>query len=115
MNNTINKSIKYYISGAVTTDKNYREKFSLAEKNLKARGFKVLNPIKGEKDGKVWSYYMRKDLKKLLKCDGIVLLQDWFISDGARLELTVAEAFGMEVLQFDTIYGTLTKEIKSKS
>lgn len=101
---------RYYISGAVTCDAGFREKFKQAERMLKRRGLKVLNPIKGEKDGKVWSYYMRKDLKKLLKCDGIILLQDWFVSDGAHLEYTVAKALGFEVLLFDMIYGDLTKE-----
>lgn len=71
------KKDKWYISGAVSSDANFREKFYKAEKELKAKGYSVLNPVKGEKDGKEWSYYIKKDIKKLLKCHGIILLYDW--------------------------------------
>ena len=81
------KEVRWYISGAVSSDPNYREKFSKAEKELKSSGYKVLNPVKGEKDGKPWSYYLIKDIIKMLrKCRGLVLLPDWRQSTGAQLE-----------------------------
>ena len=42
-----------------------------------------------------WSCYMRHDLIDMLKCDGIVLLPDWFYSTGARIELKLADDLGM--------------------
>lgn len=98
---------RIYISGAVTTDPDFREKFSSAEKFVRAYGLEPLNPVRGEKDGKSWEYYIRKDLRKLLRCDGIALLSDWKRSRGATLERSVAEALGMKVYFLDLRRGIL--------
>lgn len=101
------KRDRLYISGAVTTDPNFREKFSKVEEFVKAYGFKPLNPVRGEKDGKPWEYYIRKDLRKLMRCDGIVLLSDWKRSRGALLERSVAEALRMKIYYLDLRRGIL--------
>lgn len=105
---------KWYISGAVSNDPDYRMKFLYAEYQLKSRGFKVLNPVKHEKDGKAWDYYLRKDIRKLTKCDGIILLDDWYESRGARLELKVASGLGMKVLRYNVLSGELVEWKLSK-
>ena len=87
-----------YISGAVSSDKNFREKFSKAEKYLHDIGYNVVNPVKDEEDGKEWIYYMRKDIVKLMSCDCIYALSDWVISKGARIEIRLAFDLGMEVI-----------------
>lgn len=87
-----------YISGAVTSDPNFRTKFDKAEKLLYIKGYKPLNPVKGEEDGKDWSYYMKKDIQKLLSCDAIYVLSDWYDSKGARLEINIALELGLEVI-----------------
>lgn len=89
--------MKWYLSGKITGDENYRQKFNRAEKLLKSKGYKVLNPVKGEKNGKEWSYYMKKDIKKLLKCDGIILLEGFETSKGAMLEKKTAEGLGYKI------------------
>ena len=86
-----------YISGAVTKDPDFRSKFSKAESYLKSKGFNVINPVKDEAEGKEWSYYLRKDLRKLLDCDCVYALSDWTKSKGALLELNVALSLGMDV------------------
>ena len=40
---------------------------------------------------------MKKDLRKLLKCNGIILLPDWKTSEGAMLEYLVADRLGYKV------------------
>lgn len=103
---------KYYLSGAVSNDPDFRLKFNYAEHQLKLMGFKVLNPVKGEKDGKGgkgWDYYLRKDIRKLTKCDGIILMDDWFESKGAQLEKKVAEGLGMKILRLNVISGEITE------
>lgn len=87
-----------YISGAVSTDSNFREKFDKAEKFLLSKGFKVVNPVKNEADGKEWVYYMRKDIVKLMSCDCVYALSDWTKSKGARIELMLALDLGIEVI-----------------
>lgn len=90
--------MRWYLSGKITGDENYRLKFENAEKFLKRKGYrKILNPVRGEKDGKEWSYYMKRDIKKLLKCDGIMLLEDFQKSKGAKLEKIIAENLGYKV------------------
>ena len=89
--------MRWYLSGKITGDDDYRIKFEKAEKLLTQKGYKVLNPIKHEKDGKSWIYYMKKDIKKLLKCDGIILLEDYKRSKGAMLEKQTAEGLGYKI------------------
>lgn len=91
-----------YISGKVSGDSNFREKFAIAEKALKGKHpvlkIKTVNPVKGEKEGKSWEYYLKKDIKKLLKCNAIYLLPDWRESKGALFEKEIAEKLGYTVI-----------------
>ncbi len=100
------KKKRWYISGAVSSDPFYRGKFAYAEFQLKKCGLRVLNPVKHEKDGKEWDYYLRKDIRKLTKCQGIILLDDWKSSEGARLELTIALGLGFDVMKFNHMTGS---------
>lgn len=86
------KKIKWYISGKVSGDPNYRQKFKKAEEKLKAEGYEVCNPVEGEEEGHEWTYYLKKDIKKLMDCTGIYFLSDWVYSKGAQLEFRVAMA-----------------------
>lgn len=83
--------MKVYISGPITNNPNYKEDFAAAEKLLKKHGFKVVNPASlGEKDGWTWEDYMKKDIKLLVDCDAIYLMDGWSKSKGARLEAKLA-------------------------
>lgn len=96
---------KWYLSGSVSSDPDFRDKFAYAEFQLKKCGFKVLNPVKHEKDGKKWSYYLKKDIRKLTRCQGIILLEGWQDSEGANLELAIARGLGFEVMELDFLTG----------
>ncbi len=74
-----------YISGPITGVKNYREIFKLAEDDLTALGYTVLNPavLPG---GLTNAQYLRIDMAMLDCADAIVLLPGWAASDGATLE-----------------------------
>lgn len=96
---------KWYLSGSVTDDPDFRDKFAYAEYQLKKRGFKVLNPVKHEKDGKKWSYYLKKDIRKLTRCQGLILLDGWENSKGAKLELKVAQELDFKVIEFNCLTG----------
>ena len=97
----------WYISGAVSSDPDFRKKFAIAEKKLKEKGLKVVNPVKREKEGKAWDWYLRKDIRKLTRCHGIILLPDWKDSAGARLEKSIADGLGMEVRFFNFTDGSV--------
>lgn len=105
---------KMYISGSVTNDPCYRQKFKEAEKFLRKHGIACVNPVKGEKEGKPWDWYLRRDLIKLVRCSSIVLLSDWHTSKGAKLEKQVAESLGLYVVAYDSLRRWLEEEDKKK-
>lgn len=87
-----------YISGPVSDNARYREQFGAAERLLRMKGWKVVNPVKHEKEGEEWEYYLKKDIKKLLKCDTIYMMKGWSKSKGARLERIIADNLGMRII-----------------
>jgi hypothetical protein len=78
--------------------------FERAEKALKRYGYKVENPAKVVLPKGVegtWENYMRADLPRMLKCDGLALLPGFINSRGAFLEITVAKALGIDAQEVD--------------
>ena len=91
-----------YISGAITHDRNYMQKFADAETVLMNLGFDVLNPTCVPA---LLSYeqHMRIDLIFVDACDVVVLLPDWRYSDGAQIEVDRAKALGKEIIFYKNI------------
>lgn len=92
---------KVYISGAIAHyDMNERkEAFGDAEQRLRGMGFDPVNPFKnGLPDEAHWREHMRADIRLLLDCEFIYMLQGWELSKGAKLELDVASSCGIKVL-----------------
>ena len=44
-----------------------------------------------------WTWYMRQSVRDVSVCDAIVLMDNYVISKGARLEKYLAEELGLEV------------------
>ena len=84
---------KVYISGPMTGMKNHnREAFVEAERYLKNIGFSVFNPSNNPTSDKfTWEMYMKWDLKNMLDCDLIFMLDGWENSRGAKLEKYLAD------------------------
>lgn len=103
--------MRVYISGPISgrPDEEWRAEFNAAEQKLTEQGHTVENPVRisgsverlCENGGRRPSYgdYMRMDLCILLTCDAIAMLPGWLQSKGARIELSVAEACGLEVME----------------
>lgn len=90
-----------YISGRITGDPDYKEKFDLMEKCLKnAAHFDVVNPTKEVPFNENWSWsdYMKQDVKLLADCDGIFMMKGWRRSKGARLERYLAKKLGLIIM-----------------
>lgn len=49
-----------------------------------------------EKD-RPYSYYMGKDIERLLECDGAVFARGWWKSKGCRLEFAAALIYGKKI------------------
>lgn len=89
--------MKIYISGKITGDSNYKQKFKNAELFLRLAGFEVVNPADQKITGKPWAWYMRKDIAQLMECGAIFLLKDWKYSRGACLEYYIAKKVGLGI------------------
>ena len=93
-----------YVAGPMTgiPEFNYPA-FNAAADELRERGYTVFNPTLDrtspteDPPGMTWVDYMRAALAMVIKADGIALLPGWENSRGARLEVDVARALGMQV------------------
>jgi nucleoside 2-deoxyribosyltransferase len=81
-----------YISGAITNDPNYKDKFAKAEKYLTDKGHTVINPAKVAESLPELEHeqYMRIDKAMIDSCDAVYFLKDWEQSKGAREEYLYA-------------------------
>lgn len=97
---------KVYISGPITgIDFGNRFAFLYACCALELCGYEAVDPSKVQLDDEAtWADYMRADLKLLLDCDFIYMLDGWEDSKGARLERELAENLGIEEIDLDQEY-----------
>jgi len=65
---------------------------------LRALGHEVINPAEVNPDPAAkWIDCMRMDIKVLVDCDAIQMLNGWTGSKGACLEYQIATALGLQV------------------
>lgn len=93
--------MKVYISGPITglPLETVYNNFTNAEVRLLEQGYEVVNPLNnGLPTNATWNEHMRADLKLLLDCDSIYMLNGWTNSKGAMIEYDLAR-----ILHFDII------------
>jgi hypothetical protein len=97
--------LKYYLSGAITRQVNFKDYFKNYEDELRHWGITdIFNPAEIEWPENVrWEMCMKYDLKILVDCDVLVLLPNWKNSRGAKLEVHVAKALGIRVIEFNDL------------
>ena len=78
-----------FISGKITGDPDYREKFEQAADRLWRAGYTPLHSA-GLPAGLSEAAYMDISLAMLRAADGILALPDWQESQGARIEMGLA-------------------------
>ena len=85
-----------YISGAITNDFNYKEKFKKAEEKLLKMGHAVLNPTVVPP---MFSHeeHLHIDYAMIDICDGLYMLPDWRESKGANMEYDYAVRKGKKI------------------
>lgn len=94
--------MKLYLSGKITgiNPHEVEHKFHINEVYFRSRDYHVINPLKiapflGRQN---WLCYMITDIWALLRCDAILLLKDWNLSRGARIEVMVATIMRKTIL-----------------
>jgi hypothetical protein len=75
-----------YISGAISSDKNYKAKFRIKELELE-HFYEVISPAYLEDEGKTYTDLICEALKLQETCSVTYFLRDYDISDGAQMEL----------------------------
>ena len=89
--------MKIYLAGKVTGNPNYTMEFTSADLIYSGEGHSVLNPA-ALPEGMETADYMRICLPMLLSADCVVLLPTWKDSPGAKIEKSLAEYVGIDVL-----------------
>lgn len=91
--------------------------FFAAEAALEMRGYRPVNParldyqegdarwddVKGTvvlNESFSFNAAMRRDIRAITECDGIALLPGWAGSEGARKEVDVARAIGLDLYRY---------------
>ena len=115
--------MKFYIIGKIGEDKLSSatiKKFKKAEEMLTALGYDVFNPTTSGLGAHAESLakangttffkeIMLLDLQELAKCDAALVLKDWYLSPGSKVELMWARALGKDTYMMAPI-GRLIEE-----
>lgn len=92
--------MRVYISGPITGVEKYQENFKKAEKDLREKGYSVINPTAFDDKLPVLEYeeYMKLDITLLDLCHAIYMLKGWEDSRGANREYGYALAAGKQIM-----------------
>lgn len=95
--------MKVYVSGPMTGLPEFNfPAFEQAAESLRAAGYEVVSPRELNPDsGQEWSLYLKRDIVALIECDGIVTLDNWHLSKGARLEVHIALELGLKLMSLE--------------
>ena len=121
----------WYLAGPMSGIENGNvEAFAEAANHLRGKGYLITNPVElDDEDQKPptgdyhptftdWRGFLRRDLNIIMDewCLGVICLEGWENSPGARLETYVAEAFGKPLYLYaagDLIVIERTRYLKS--
>jgi hypothetical protein len=87
---------RIYLCGPMTA-LNFYSSFKIESDRLRGLGYEVVNPA----EEPVYAGYhesMREELKAMLDCDTLALLDGWQRSASALLEMHVANRVGMDIV-----------------
>lgn len=92
--------MKIYISGKITglPLSEVRQRFAETAAFLDEIGFEAVNPLKNGLDESAdWKEHMVADIRMLLDCDAIYMMDNWMQSRGALIEYDIANRLDMDV------------------
>lgn len=106
--------MRIYISGKISNvPQGNKPKFELTENYLRFKygtNAEILNPhniAAHEFHDKQWHNYMRVDLRYMLACNQLVVLDDWKKSRGAIIEVLISSLVLIPIYSIDT--GVMTE------
>jgi hypothetical protein len=95
--------LKYYLSGAITDQPDFKAYFKKYENELRSYGLTdIFNPAETVWPSDVkWETCMKYDIKILMDCDCLLLLPNWRKSKGARVERNLCKKLKIPVMGID--------------
>jgi len=93
--------MKIYISGAITNNPNAKAQFDKAKQTLLElnKGYEPISPMDlPHEHSKSWNAFMREDIKAMMDCQGIYLIEGWTTSKGARIEKELAQSLDFKII-----------------
>lgn len=89
--------MKLYLAGPMTGYEDFNKPAFHAEAaRLRGLGFEIVNPAElNEGNDGDWLACMRVDIRALIDCDGVALLDGWENSEGASLERDIGHRLGL--------------------
>lgn len=92
---------RIYLSGPMSNMPDFNfPAFNAEADRLRALGYDVVNPVDINPDTTTpYNECLRNDLKALLDCDTIAMLEGWMNSNGAHLEMNVAHRVGINIVE----------------
>lgn len=112
------ETTKAYISGKNTgiAIEHVEKKFQIAESFLKSIGMVPVNPINnGLDESHSKQEHLLKDIELLLSSDTIFILENWSDSKQSRIEIKIAEEYGMQIMFESSVYKSVGKIEKLKT
>lgn len=98
--------MRLYLAGPMTGYKDFNyPAFHERAARLRYQGHEVINPAENEggDTSRPWAFYMRQDIAHVLSVDAVAVLPGWQASKGASLEVVVARAIDIPVLDAETL------------
>lgn len=102
---------KLYVAGPMSgiPDSNYPQ-FNEVATYLRDAGYEVVNPAEfGE--GEHYVDFLREDIRLMLDCHGVAVLDNWWLSVGARNEVGMAGLLKMPVRPYSEWLGRARTEL----
>jgi hypothetical protein len=106
---SLDKKFRWYLAGPMSGIEDYNfPLFHETARRLRALGAEVVSPAELDTDPDTnkassdpYPVCLKKDLAALLTCDGIVLLENWENSNGACLEVRIAQMTQMVIITLE--------------
>ena len=93
-----------YISGPITgyDPQERRAAFSRAAEYIIRKGGQPVNPLEISPDPNAdYAAHMGTDITALLRCEAVMFLPGWHVSDGCALEFAAARIYGKHIMYYE--------------
>lgn len=93
------KQEKCYIAGMITGLDNHKELFEKAKREVISLGLIPVSPLEiNHSENSSWNDFMKEDLKVMLTCENVYVINNYRYSKGAMIEVNLATVLAINVI-----------------